>query len=40
MFDCGMHMGYNDVRRFPNFDYLSRTRQFDDVVDLVIVSHL
>jgi integrator complex subunit 11 len=40
MFDCGMHMGFNDVRRFPNFEYLSRTRQFDEVVDLVIVSHL
>lgn len=39
MFDCGMHMGFNDVRRFPNFDFLSRTRQFNDVVDLVVVSH-
>lgn len=39
MFDCGMHMGYTDARRFPNFDYLSRTRQFDGVIDLVVVSH-
>ena len=22
MFDCGMHMGYNDHRRFPDFAYL------------------
>ena len=23
MFDCGMHMGYRDERRFPNFDKLA-----------------
>ena len=22
MFDCGMHMGYNDERRFPDFNYI------------------
>jgi hypothetical protein len=25
MFDCGMHMGYNDERRFPDFSYISKT---------------
>jgi hypothetical protein len=24
MFDCGMHMGYNDERRFPDFSYISQ----------------
>lgn len=23
MFDCGMHMGYNDERRFPDFNYIT-----------------
>jgi hypothetical protein len=40
MFDCGMHMGYNDQRRFPNFSYISKTGQFTQVIDAVIISHL
>jgi integrator complex subunit 11 len=40
MFDCGMHMGYNDERRFPDFTALSTSQNFDRVVDLVIISHL
>eukprot|EP00002_Diphylleia_rotans_P033557 TRINITY_DN7145_c0_g1_i2.p1 TRINITY_DN7145_c0_g1~~TRINITY_DN7145_c0_g1_i2.p1 ORF type:complete len:540 (+),score=99.41 TRINITY_DN7145_c0_g1_i2:54-1673(+) len=39
MFDCGMHMGYNDERRFPNFSYISKTGQFDKALDCVIISH-
>jgi len=39
MFDCGMHMGYNDARRFPDFSYLSKTNRFDDVLDCVVISH-
>eukprot|EP01128_Nolandella_sp_AFSM9_P012180 TRINITY_DN9028_c0_g1_i1.p1 TRINITY_DN9028_c0_g1~~TRINITY_DN9028_c0_g1_i1.p1 ORF type:complete len:689 (-),score=124.45 TRINITY_DN9028_c0_g1_i1:74-2140(-) len=39
MFDCGMHMGYNDERRFPDFGYISRTGQFDLALDAVIISH-
>ena len=23
MLDCGMHMGYNDDRRFPDFTFVS-----------------
>ncbi|KNC71267.1 hypothetical protein SARC_16195, partial [Sphaeroforma arctica JP610] len=23
MFDCGMHMGFQDKRRFPDFKFLS-----------------
>ncbi|KAI8994350.1 beta-lactamase-like protein [Gaertneriomyces semiglobifer] len=39
MFDCGMHMGYNDSRRFPDFSYLSRSLNFDGVLDAVVISH-
>ncbi|OZJ05629.1 hypothetical protein BZG36_01524 [Bifiguratus adelaidae] len=39
MLDCGMHMSYNDERRFPDFTYISRTGQFNDVLDCVIISH-
>ena len=24
MLDCGMHMGYNDDRRFPDFTYIAQ----------------
>jgi len=24
MLDCGMHMGYNDDRRFPDFSYIAQ----------------
>ena len=24
MLDCGMHMGYNDERRFPDFSYIAK----------------
>jgi integrator complex subunit 11 len=39
MLDCGMHMGYNDHRRFPDFRYLSNTHDFDAILDLVLISH-
>lgn len=39
MLDCGMHMGYNDERRFPDFSYISKTGQFTDALDCVIISH-
>ncbi|KAG5860300.1 putative RNA-processing beta-lactamase-fold exonuclease [Encephalitozoon hellem] len=39
MFDCGMHMGFNDERRFPDFSYISKTKSFDKVIDCVIISH-
>jgi hypothetical protein len=34
MFDCGMHMGYNDHRRFPNFSYISKVRNTDSHTSL------
>ncbi|RIA91482.1 beta-lactamase-like protein [Glomus cerebriforme] len=39
MFDCGMHMGYNDERRFPDFSYISKTNRFTEQLDCIIVSH-
>ena len=41
MFDCGMHMGFQDERRFPDFTLLSPTgTDLTNVVDVVIISHL
>jgi integrator complex subunit 11 len=39
MFDCGMHMGYNDERRFPDFKFISRTGQYTQNIYCVIISH-
>ncbi|KAK3843884.1 MAG: beta-lactamase-like protein [Linnemannia gamsii] len=39
MLDCGMHMGYNDERRFPDFSYISKTGDFTEMLDCVIISH-
>jgi hypothetical protein len=41
MFDCGMHMAYNDERRFPDFSYISSSgNDFNGVVDCVLITHL
>jgi predicted metal-dependent RNase len=40
MFDCGMHMSYNDERRFPDFSFISKTGNFTQMIDAVIISHL
>merc|ERR1711892_1490457 len=40
MFDCGMHMGYNDERRFPDFNYITGgTGTLTPHIDAVIISH-
>jgi integrator complex subunit 11 len=39
MFDCGMHMGYSDSRKFPDFQSLSKTGNFDKIIDCVLISH-
>ncbi|XP_065559431.1 integrator complex subunit 11-like isoform X2 [Artemia franciscana] len=38
MLDCGMHMGYNDERRFPDFSYIV-DGNLTDHIDCVIISH-
>ncbi|XP_010157755.1 PREDICTED: integrator complex subunit 11 isoform X1 [Eurypyga helias] len=39
MLDCGMHMGYNDDRRFPDFTYITQNGRLTDFLDCVIISH-
>ncbi|KAJ1972598.1 hypothetical protein H4R35_004584 [Dimargaris xerosporica] len=39
MFDCGMHMGFNDERRFPDFTYIAKDGQYTDMLDCIIISH-
>ncbi|VDQ08944.1 unnamed protein product [Trichobilharzia regenti] len=39
MFDCGMHMGYNDDRRFPDFTYITDKGGLTEYLDCVIISH-
>uniref|UniRef100_A0A915HRK4 Integrator complex subunit 11 n=1 Tax=Romanomermis culicivorax TaxID=13658 RepID=A0A915HRK4_ROMCU len=40
MLDCGMHMGFNDDRRFPDFSYISgQGNRLDGYLDCVIISH-
>lgn len=39
MLDCGMHMGYNDDRRFPDFTYIAREGRLTDRINCVIISH-
>ncbi|XP_063933275.1 integrator complex subunit 11-like isoform X2 [Zophobas morio] len=40
MFDCGMHMGYSDDRRFPDFNYISKTKsKINQHLDAVIITH-
>lgn len=39
MLDCGMHMGFNDSRRFPDFTYLAKTGPYTQYIDALIISH-
>ncbi|KAI8847819.1 cleavage and polyadenylation-specific factor 3-like protein [Chytridium lagenaria] len=39
MLDCGMHMGFGDHRRFPDFSYISKTGDFNANLDCIIISH-
>ncbi|KAJ9135716.1 hypothetical protein P3X46_032868 [Hevea brasiliensis] len=39
MFDCGMHMGYDDHRRYPDFSLISTSGDFDSALDCVIITH-
>ena len=40
LLDCGMHMGYDDGRRFPDFQYIAKTDNYTNIIDVVIVTHL
>ncbi|KAJ1611325.1 CPSF metallobeta-lactamase [Cryptosporidium canis] len=42
MFDCGMHMGFKDERKYPDFKFISATLDphiINSCIDLVIISH-
>lgn len=39
MLDCGMHMGYQDNRKFPDFSYITRDKPLTQFLDCVIISH-
>lgn len=39
MLDCGMHMGFNDERRFPDFSYVVPEGPATNYIDCVIISH-
>lgn len=39
MFDCGMHMGYNDSRRFPDFSVVAAEGPLTPHIDCAIISH-
>ncbi|KAL9256140.1 Cleavage and polyadenylation specificity factor subunit 3-II-like protein [Drosera capensis] len=39
MFDCGMHMGYHDHRRYPDFSRISKSGDFDAELACVIITH-
>jgi integrator complex subunit 11 len=39
MFDCGMHMGFSDSRRFPDFGMIGRVETLTAAIDCVIITH-
>ncbi|CBI26829.3 unnamed protein product, partial [Vitis vinifera] len=39
MFDCGMHMGYLDHRRFPDFSLISKSADFNTAIDCIVITH-
>lgn len=39
MLDCGMHMGFNDDRRFPDFSYITQNGRLTEFLDCIIISH-
>ncbi|XXG51185.1 hypothetical protein AAC387_Pa02g5014 [Persea americana] len=39
MFDCGMHMGYLDHRRYPDFSRISESGDFDSAITCIIITH-
>ena len=39
MFDVGIHMLFNDGRRYPDFSLICNKKSINEVVDLVIITH-
>ncbi|XP_057533361.1 cleavage and polyadenylation specificity factor subunit 3-II [Amaranthus tricolor] len=39
MFDCGMHMGYNDHHCYPDFSLISKSGDYDHSLSCIIITH-
>ncbi|VDM97005.1 unnamed protein product [Thelazia callipaeda] len=39
MLDCGMHMGFSDERRFPDFSFIGNGESLTEFLDCVIITH-
>ncbi|KAH9746131.1 cleavage and polyadenylation specificity factor subunit 3-II [Citrus sinensis] len=39
MFDCGMHMAYNDHRQYPDFSRISKSCDFNNAIDCIVITH-
>ncbi|OMH80814.1 Integrator complex subunit 11 [Zancudomyces culisetae] len=39
MFDCGMHMGHNDEKRFPDFSLIAGAGSFTERIDALVITH-
>lgn len=38
MLDCGLHMGFSDHQKFPDFTYLD-PHDLNSKIDVVIITH-
>ncbi|CAJ1932666.1 unnamed protein product [Sphenostylis stenocarpa] len=39
MFDCGMHMGFLDHRRYPDFTLIDPNQDFNSAITCIIITH-
>ncbi|XP_047149753.1 cleavage and polyadenylation specificity factor subunit 3-II-like isoform X1 [Vigna umbellata] len=39
MFDCGMHMGFLDHRRYPDFTLVDPNQDFNSAITCIIITH-
>ncbi|KAI7983067.1 Cleavage and polyadenylation specificity factor subunit 3-II [Camellia lanceoleosa] len=39
MFYCGIHMGYLDHHRYPDFSLISKSGDFDNALSCIIITH-
>lgn len=42
IFDCGLHMGHQDSKKFPDLPKLAKkfgNKPMNEIVDLVLISH-
>uniref|UniRef100_A0A0K0E023 Integrator complex subunit 11 n=1 Tax=Strongyloides stercoralis TaxID=6248 RepID=A0A0K0E023_STRER len=39
MLDCGIHMGYEDEKKFPDFSFIGGGNTLTEYIDCVLISH-